>query len=464
MKKISVIYIVLSMIILSMSVFTCYAEPEAENTEEAVVVYDDSPAPHAYSAILVDMKSGKVLFSKKETEKLYPASTTKILTAILTLENANLDDVVVAQREAIEPITNKHSHMGILIGEELTVRQLLYGMLVYSANDAANVLAVHISGSIEAFAEMMNNKAAELGAVNSHFVNPHGFHDDNHYTTAQDLSIISLYAMKNETFREIVKTDMYTIDPTNKYKEIRYLSNTNHLVSNRRRYEYVYKKATGIKTGFTDEAGSCLVSSAVDGDTELLAVVMKCKNTTMVNNGSYSFVDSKNLLEYGFDNFKYITIIPNGDIVSDSGVYEAKNDVRVALTPEVDISALLPIDVKMEEIEKNTVLNEKIAAPIEKGDILGTVTCVYKGEIIGTSNLVATNSVQKDYIAATIHLIVKIITHPIVLILIIVIAFVMIRARIIRERKKRMRRSRLQHVDNGYEHRAPRDKYQRRRR
>lgn len=464
-KKTLIAFLTVIFVVLHIGTFV-FAEPTQTPQEQQQTTQEvdlSVPAPHAGAVILSDLKSGKVLYERNATDKMYPASTTKILTAILVLENANLGDVVIVPADAINPINNNHSHMGILIGEELTVEQLLYGMLVYSANDAANVLAIHVAGSLEAFAQMMNNKANELGASNSHFVNPHGFHDDNHYTTAQDLTTIARYAMQIEKFREIVKTDMYTIDPTNKYKEIRYLSNTNHLVSRRRQANYFYKKATGIKTGFTDEAASCLVSSAVDGDTELLSVVMKCHNTTIEENGAYSFVESKELLEYGFKNFKYITIAKNGEIVSDSGVYEARNNVRVALTPKDDISALLPSDIKLDEVLKKCELNEKIKAPIKIGDILGTVTYEYQGEIVGSSSLVATNDVERDYILMIIHLILKIIFNPIFLILVIAIVVLRIRAKIIRERNRKKRRSRLNYVNSQLGEREHHNEFKRRR-
>lgn len=410
------------------------------------------PAPHAQSAVLADMQSGKILFSKNADTRVYPASTTKILTAILVLENDQLSDVVTASQEAIAPITNKHSHMGILVGEELTVEQLLYGMLVYSANDAANVLAVHTAGSLDAFVGMMNQKAAELGATGSHFANPHGFHEADHYTTAMDLFKIAQYAMRIDKFREIVKTDMYTIEPTNKYKEIRYLSSTNHLISRRRYANYYYDKAIGIKTGYTDEAGSCLVSAAVNGDTELISVVMNCANTTTVANGAYSFVDSKGLLEYGFENFKHIDIASAGDIVSDSSVYEAKDGVRVALTVDNNVNYILPVDYNKDEIETVISYNDKkISAPIAKGDVLGEVNYKYRGESIGTAKLVATNSVDKDYIIAAIHLIIKIVLNPVFLIVLAVFIILRIRAKRIQARRRRNRRSRLQHFDAGRE-------------
>ena len=447
--------IVLALLLSLNTLIPANAEPANEQNQQqtASEQQDNSPAPHAGAAILADMKSGKILFEKNPDAKMYPASTTKILTGILALENTTMTDTVIATSEAISPITNNHSHMGILVGEELTVEQLLYGMLVYSANDAANVLAVHISGSIEAFCQRMNEKAAELGAINSHFANPHGYHDDNHYTTASDLVKITRYAMQNEQFRSIVATDMYTMPPTNKYDETRYLSSTNHLISRRRYSNYFYNKAIGIKTGFTDEAGSCLVSAATDGDTELLSVIMKCENTTMVEDGAYSFVDSKKLLEYGFDNFEYINVATVGDFVSDSKVYEAKDNERVVLTVENDIGNILPVDYKKEDIKTNITFNDKlIAAPIKKGDVLGTVVYEYRGEEIGSANLISTVDIKKDYIIATIHLIGKILFNPIFIIFVLLIVILRIRAIRIQRRRRRHRISKLQHIENNIDY------------
>ena len=465
MNKKSIISAILSLLIFTSTVIPISATTPKSTSEETKQTTEDDtkksdnsedekkesqdPCPHAPSAILLDMKSNKVLYEKNSKSKVYPASTTKMMTAILTLENCeDLDKVITATKEAIEPITNKHSHMGILIGEELTIRQLLYGMLVYSANDAANCLAVEVSGSISEFAKLMNEKAKKLGCKGTNFTNPHGFHDANHYTTANDLAIIARYAMKNETFKEIVKTSSYTIQPTNKYKEVRNLTSTNYLISNKRRGDYFYKKAIGIKTGFTDEAGSCLVAAAVDGDTELLSVVMNCKNTTEY----FSFSDTINLFEYGFKNFKYLTIIPKGEVVSDSAVYDARKSVRVALGPKKDIASTLPVDVKIEDIEIKTDIPDKIKAPIKKGDKIGSVKCIYKGEEVGKGELVAQNDVKKDYIIAFINLIKKIIFNPISLILIALIILLKINSNIKKKKKRQRRRQKLSRVDSNYEH------------
>lgn len=442
-KSILIFYIVLNVLFSSIFVFANPQETSPIANEEQIA--DEIPID-AKAYVLADLKTGKVLKSKNENDKMYPASITKIMTAILALENlTDFSEVVVATEEAISPITMKHSHMGILTGEELTVENLLYGMLVYSANDAANVLAVRIGGSLENFVLMMNQKATELGATNTNYKNPHGFHDDQHYTTAHDVAIIAQYAMKNETFRKIVSTDMYTIEPTNKYKETRYLSSTNHLMSRRRMLDYYYGKTIGIKTGFTDEAGSCLAAAAKNGDTEILTVVLNCPNT-YGEDGQNAFVQTRRLFDYAFDNFEYTTIAANGDVVSDSGVYEAKDNVRVALTPKYDISSMLRKDIDKKQITSNKVLNEKIAAPIKKGDVLGTIEYSYQGEVLGNAELIAVNDVKKDYIIATIHLIGKILFNPIFIIAVILIVYIVISSKIRRDKRRRKRRSRMKYV------------------
>lgn len=401
---------------------------------------------YAQAALLMDLKSGRIIYSKNADEKLYPASITKILTGIIALEQLPLDEVVTANYAALASITNEDSHMGILIGEELTVDQLISGMLVYSANDAANVLAIRIAGSLEAFAEMMNAKAVELGAQNSHFTNPCGVQDENHYTTARDIAMISQYAMKNEKFREVVKTPIYKIPATNKYKTERVLVNTNLFLGTSRSTYYYYSPAIGIKTGHTSDAQYCLVSAAQYNNTEFLSVVMKCPNKDTKEN-AYSYIDSKTLLEFGFDNYSYQTIALPGDIISDSKVYEAKNDTRIAITVEKEVSALIPSNIdKVKDITVTTDLPETLRAPIAKGEKLGTVSYTYQGTVIGQANLIATNDVQRDNLLFVLHIITNILTSPFFYVPAIILIFLILLSRHLkkeRERKRRQRQMRL---------------------
>lgn len=411
---------------------------------------DSFPKLHSNYYLLADLDTGKILYKKNEDKKVYPASTTKILTGIIALERCNLEDTVTATAEAINPIDNTHSNMGILVGEKLTVEQLLYGLLVDSANDAANVLAIHISGTLDEFAKTMNNKALELGAKNSHFVNPHGYHDDDHYTTAEDIAIIAHYAMQNEKFQELVSTSKYQIPATNKYKETRYFSNTNMLISANRTSHHLFKYATGIKTGSTDEAGSCLVASAEKNGTRLFSVVMKCDNEGITDQ-AYSFTDSRALLDYGFKNYKHMTIAKTTDVVESSKVREAKKGVRVSLSPEEDIIVLLPIDTDLSLIEFSAELNEDIKAPIQKNDILGKVTYTLEGEVLGSAKLVAGNDVERDFFLHIIFTIWDIVSDPIVILGVLFIVLFILYIRSSRRRRRRIRRSKLKHFNDYYD-------------
>jgi D-alanyl-D-alanine carboxypeptidase (penicillin-binding protein 5/6) len=229
-----------------------------------------SPVITAPSAILMDADTGDILYQKNPHDLMYPASTTKIMTAILTLEHTNLNDNVTIDKDTS---FTGGSRLYLAEDEVLTVEQLLYAMMVESANDAAVALAKHISGSVEDFSNLMNERAKQLGAKNTHFVNPNGLPDDNHITTAYDLAVISKYAMTLPKFQEIVQTPYYEISPTNKQSELRYLTNSNRFLwgTGSRRNQIYYKDkwvnikydiVDGIKTGYTVQAQQCLVTSA----------------------------------------------------------------------------------------------------------------------------------------------------------------------------------------------------------
>lgn len=424
---------------------------KSKNTKEKEKKEEDEdeisfPDLHTDYYMLADLETGKVLASKNVDEKVYPASTTKILTAIIAIEKCNLTDVVEASREAIEPIGSNHSNMGILVGEDLTVKDLLYGLLVHSANDAANVLGVHISGSLDDFTTLMNEKAKELGMTNSNFKNAHGYHDDDHYTTVADLAKVTMYAMKNELFREIVKTSRYEIPATNKYNETRYLSNTNMFISGNKTQKHLYKNCIGIKTGSTDEAGNCLVSAAEENGTTLFAVVMKCKNDGL-GDGAYSTTDSKALFEWGFKNFTYKEIPSPDDlnVIATIEVKEAKNNITASLVAKESLGVLLPITVKDGDIKRDVKLtDQKVYAPIKKGTVLGEVTYSFDGEVLGTLPLIAVNDVELNWIE---HIFKKIlIAIPFVLLILVIIGFFLVSTRKRRMRKRLERRKKLNHV------------------
>lgn len=347
------------------------------------------------AAILVEVSTGRILYEKNSTKQMYPASTTKILTAILVLENCNLEDIITVRETALNNIPNGYVTCNLQVGEELTVNDLLYALMIPSANDAAYVLAEHVAGSVEAFSTMMNDKARELGCTSTHFVNPNGIHNDSHYSTAYDLYLIASYCMKNETFRQIVSTTEYTLPATDKYPEAdRVLKTTNDLLkSGSRGY---YKNAIGIKTGYTSKAGNCLVAGAYRDGLEFIAVVLNGGTTNSGENARYA--DSKTLFNYAYDNFTLTKIIEKDSIVKTIEVEKATKETKnLDLIIDESITVVNNKSIDMNEVIPEIKLKEEIIAPINSGDILGTIK--YKVEDIEYSaNLLAKNNVEKvDY-------------------------------------------------------------------
>lgn len=399
------------------------------------------PEPHAKAAVLIDLKGGRTIYQSHADEKAFPASTTKIMTALLALEKGNLSDVITVSETALADINYLHSRIDLKVGEELTLEQLLTALLVSSANDAANAVAEYISGDIPSFVALMNQRAKELGMTHTNFVNPHGFHDENHYTTANDLAVVTREAIKNAKFCELVKIKTAKLAATN-ISKARTISSTNHLISRYRNTFHYYPYATGVKTGSTDEAGSCLVATAEKNGISLLSVVLGCENENQ-NEGAYSFVDTKEMFEYIFNNYKSVTIASTGEILSDSKVYEAKDNTRVALSPSKDIIMLLPGDYTAEELGKQTSLPENVAAPIEKGSQLGTVTFTFRGETIATADLLAANEVKRDNFLHFIHGVTRVLFSPYVLIPVLAIAVILLWNAYVQSQKRKARRRKM---------------------
>lgn len=353
---------------------------------------------NAESAILIDGDTGKVLYEKSAYEKRAPASTTKIMTALLALEHCKTTDIATVTSEAITSVPSGYSTDLLKMGEELTIKDLLYALLLPSSNEAANVLAIHIAGSIDSFASMMNTKAMELGCKNTHFVNPNGVHDDNHYSTAYDLSLIAKEAMKNDIFRQIVSTASYTLPSSNKYSRIdRTLITTNDLI--KKQSDNYYEYAIGIKTGFTTPAKNCLVSSATKDGKTLISVVLR-SNT---DNNRYN--DAKTLFNYGFDNFSKKDIIKAGSTIKTIDVKNATSSTKnLNLVAETGINTIVTNDKLNDTIEPQINLNEHLQAPIKKYSIVGTATYTVDN-IKYTINLKAGNEVKKSY---TLYLVIVI--------------------------------------------------------
>jgi len=359
----------------------------------AVLGFSSNPEIVGESAVLIDATTGEILFEKDMNGSFEPASTTKILTCLLALENLPLDQVLVI--DPVSPFAGG-SKIFIIEDEELTVEQLLYALMLYSANDAAEALAIAISGSIEGFAALMNERARELGALGTNFINPSGLHAPGHVSTAYDLAMITKEAMKNPDFRQLVSTIRYTIPETNKQPDREYIYNTNRLLWDDDTRVSVrgimtptkYTGVTGVKTGFTPQAGASLVSSARRDGTELIAVVLASTELGR-------FGDSIGLLDYGFDNFFTYKAVDSGDIhLEDVRVSRgAVSYVPVEINEDKYIT--LPKEASLSLVTTELVLDEIIVAPVSTGQQLGKLL-IYEGpEIIGEIPVFASSDVAE---------------------------------------------------------------------
>ena len=251
--------------------------------------------------LMIERNSGEILYQKKAYEKMYPASTTKMLTAILVLEKCPLNEIVTVNASALNAVPPTYATAKLKAGEKFRVEDLLYALLIHSANDAANVLAEHVSGSISNYAEIMNKKAKEIGCENSHFTNPSGVHDTELYTTAYDLSLIARYAMNIEKFREIITTTTCTLPSTNIYPNADRTFTTSNDLINPDSDKYYYEYANGIKTGYTNPAKDCIVASAKKDDKEFIVVILG--DGFNEDNLRQKYIDCKTLFDYAFANY-----------------------------------------------------------------------------------------------------------------------------------------------------------------
>lgn len=400
------------------------------------------------NAILLDMKNGSVLYEKKADSKVYPASLTKIMTAVLALEKGNLEDVVTASESAVTSVSDGDSKMGIKKGERLSLRQLLYGMLLSSAADAANVVAEHIGGSIDGFVAMMNKKAASLGMKNTNFVNPVGDHDERHYSTPRDMSLLALHAMSIPEFCEIVKCDSYSIPATEKYRDSRTIVNGNHLVSRLRRGDYYYKYATGIKTGYTSKAKSCIAASAEKNGMQLLALVFGAKT---VDGKTQSFTDCINMFNYVFDNYASVTVVPEGEAVTQVKIKNARKTKAVLLETEDSVRILRDKKAKNAKVTYKDSLQSDVKAPIDKGTALGSREYFVGGVTAGSVKLVADSDYRFDPIAFAVNGMIAFVTSPWFILCIFLAAALLVllerrRRRILRYKRRMARKRRTEQL------------------
>lgn len=361
----------------------------------------EDPAVNASAIVLVETNTEQVFFSRNADARVYPASTTKIMTTLLALEavesgKVTLYDPVTTTSSMTYDLISDGSSAGIYVGETLTLESLLYCTMVASANEACNAIAEYISGSIPAFIELMNTRAREIGCTGTHFANTHGLPNENHYSTAWDFYLITREAMTHPLFAEISNTAIYEVPATN-MSGPRTLSNTNGLINEQSYYTgYFYEYASGIKTGYTSAAGYCLISTAAKGELDLMAVVMggivTQKEDGTLDYGSFS--DSIALYEWAFSNFSYQTILSSTDAVTSVEVDMGDAD-SVSLRPAGSVTALLPNDTDISSFKTEiTIYDESHHAPISAGEVLGELKVVRDGAVYGSTKLIAASSVE----------------------------------------------------------------------
>lgn len=379
MKIKKLIPCIIVLFISSLTIFSncCFAE--------SIQLYSES-------AILIEKDTGKILYSKDENKKMYPASTTKVLTAILAIENLSLDDKLTASYEALMSIPSGYSNAAIQVGEALSVKELLEVFLVHSANEAGFILAENISGSFSDFADLMNKKATEIGCKNTHFTNPSGLHDENHYTTAYDLALIARYCMNNETFRSFVSMTSCTVAATDKYEE-RYFRNTNEMLNSKS--QYYNENVIGIKTGYTSQAQNCLIAGFQKNGIELISVVLGAPGYVTENRVSGKYTDTQTLFDYGIENFGYKNILKSGQFVTRVEVKNADKDSKM-----LNLVAENSIDVFTNNttnliVNPKIEINENLTAPVTANSIVGKVTYNIDGETY-TTYLLAKNDVTAN--------------------------------------------------------------------
>lgn len=398
-----------------------------------------APEISAESAIVINADTGDIIYEKNSHKKQYPASITKLMTVLLTLENGSTQDIITFSHDAVFSIERNSNHIAIDVGEELSVADALYAVMLESANEVANGLAEYISKDMDSFAVLMTERAKELGAENTNFTNANGLHNDNHYTTAYDMALIAKELLKYDIFKEIAKTASYQIAPTNLQPEIRYLNMQNKMVLPSSPYYYEY--CIGGKTGFTDQALNTLVTYAEKDGMTLICVVLK------ENGAALTYNDSAALFDYAFNNYNSLKVFS-----ADGYTTTVKcGDIPITLKADSDFYTTLPKSINVSSIQKKFICPEAVSGPVHKGDIIGSIEFIYNGISLGHINLVA-DSNSSDAAESTEKSIFSIKTIIIVFVsaVIITVILLLIKNEINYRKKRARRRKRLEELKNKH--------------
>lgn len=431
MKKLTLKYIITFLLIIAICTF-CAIPASAFQVSGFEIT--------AEGAMLVSLDTGEVIFSKNETKKLYPASLTKLLVATVVLENtADIDnDTVTYTKAANDAILGTGSSViGLKIGEEMNMRDALHALLISSGGDMAYAIAEHTGGSTANFMQMMNETAQKIGMKNSHFGNPVGLHDENTYTTPYDIYLLAKYALQFDVIVDITSKIRYTLPATNMAKA-RNIATTNFLTDPATNYYYKYAK--GMKTGFTDEAGRCVVSTASYAGYNYLCIIMNCQNK---DGKRHEFLESTNLYRWVFNNFEYKSILDTDKPAAELPVELSLSADHIELFPKTDLTRILPKDADDSTVTLKTHLKCASAeAPIAADTVFGTADIIYAGEVIGTVELVSRENIKANIFLKTGKLIKDVVTSEVFKIFILLVAvgiliFILIVIKINKNKKRR---------------------------
>lgn len=406
--------------------------------------------PSCEALYLLNLDTDTVAYEKNSEKKMYPASLTKIMTYIVTAEHVKDFDntTITIRKDLINKLLGTGSSIANLNADEnLTVTQLLHCLMIKSGNDAALALADYVgNGDIDNFVTMMNDKAAELGCKNTHFMNPHGLHDENHYTTAKDLSIIAKYAMTLPNFMDISSSSTSYIMGEDKYP----LVTTNSMIDQSRGGKYYYQYARGIKTGHTEEAGYCLVSSAVHNGYSYLCVAMGAPITDSSGNkvaDNYAMLDSKSIYKWALSNLELKPVLKKNDPITEINVNLSTDKDSILLYPAENYSALLPKNVNISSIDIKIEKPDSVDAPIKVGQKIGTAVLSYANKELARIDLVAGEDINRNFILFFIQLISNIISSiwfkiALAIVVILVVAYIILF--LSHNKKSRRKKSKIQ--------------------
>lgn len=436
MKKLLSVF--MSIVIISLTVFCVPFTAKAATYTPNVKIYAD-----AYMLISLDDDSHPVVAEKNADKRKYPASLTKIVTTMVTLNKVqNLSQTTTVSKSAIEALYGTGAQVaGLKIGQTITIEELLYLTMVHSACDACQVLAEFVSGSVPAFVEEMNNWVKSLGCKDTNFVNPDGLHDPNHYTTPSDMAKITLAAMKNEIFNKISSTQQYKFGKLN-FIHTNYMLDKFHVT-------YYYPYAQGIKTGSTEQAGYCVITKASKGGYNYLAIVMD--STIEVLDGiktKCSFIDAKSLFDWAFDSLKYTTVVRKNDIAYELPVNNGKDADTVQLVVKDDVTTLVPSTLDPSNVIIEPVdPPESLDAPVTKDDFVCKANVIFGEKTIVTVDLVAAKTVELSTFLKILNALKKFFTNKIVLtvlgvIVLLAILYIVTFVRRLRRDKERVAKRR----------------------